>query len=134
MKTPLTASEGRIVDNFATTVLGNNDTVTRTITIPANRRWWVYGGLLFNADNVARNITVNIYNASAQRIGIIFPTQAVGAAGYVSYPNTLNSATQWAVCLLALKAGDYITITWTAGGASAGGSAISSCIAQEVIV
>jgi len=125
---------GRIVDNQAITVLGNNNTVVRTITVPVNRRWWFCQGFVYNADNVARAITVFVYNAATSQIGILLPSTSLAAAGMLSYIDTVAGISNPAPALLPLKAGDYISITFTAGGVSAGGNGSSSCVVIEVAV
>lgn len=132
---------GRIVNNEADTTLGNNNSVTRTLTVPTNTRWLLHAIHVLNADNVTRNIdvsttdgtdpTLQLWRASdeASRItpageslnlppGTIQNDEHVSAGGTMDFP---------------MEEGDTVVITWNAGGASTGGTAKSSVVVEEWI-
>lgn len=131
---------GRLVKNESDTTLGNNNTVTRTITTPTNTRWRFMNGLALNADDVARAIDYAMTDGTdpviqwlrqtdqatttpaGERINVPVhdPTQGdqLDAAGSASF---------------LMDEADTISITWNAGGASAGGTAKSSAVLEEWI-
>ncbi len=82
--------QGRLQYNEATTTLVNNTAVTRIVTIPANSRWRVYGGRVFNADNVARNISVDALDGSDNPVYHYKNAHSVGASGDTAYPETVD--------------------------------------------
>lgn len=125
---------GTIEDNEASTALVNNTAATRTITVPARRVWLIYGGYVVNKDNVARNIEVVLKN-SGDKVLIVLATKAsVASDSYLTFPNTESSEKNFGRNLIIADSGMKITITWSAGGASAGGTARSSLVVQELVV
>lgn len=131
----LESAGGQVKDNYGTTTLVSDTANTRVITVPANRRWWLYVVNAKNGDSVTRNVTFEAYNSSGQLIAVLHSATAVGAGGYLAWPNSYSSNTMSnASAPVPLKAGDYIKITWATGGVSAGGTAISTAIVLEVLV
>jgi hypothetical protein len=131
----LQRAEGIISDNYGTTTLINNTLAARTITVPSNRRWWLFWVYSINGDNVTRNMMVEHYNSAGQLINMLFPLSAKTAGLLLCWPHTTSGTNYFAPAeAIPLKAGDYIVITWAAGGASAGGTAPSTMGALEVVV
>jgi len=127
---------GRPVQNEASSTLVNNVSLTRTITVPSNARWMVHGGIVFNADDVARNVTV-ILDDGAQRLACAL-AKAIGATENSGWPFGSDAVIQThepadSGYPFPLVEGDRIQIAFIAGGASAGGTARSSAVVQEYI-
>lgn len=129
-----TSIMGSIIDNYTETVLVALTQATLTITVPADRRWWVTSGMFENGDTVTRNMRLDIYNASAQRIGIIHAPGNVSAAGLRHWPSRNPVDTNMSPSRFPMKAGDYITVTWAAPGSGAGGTSRTTVLGQEVLV
>ncbi len=125
---------GRKVDNEGPSTLVNNVALTRTITVPANTRVRWAGGRIFNADNVARTVNIDVDNGTDTQ-DLFFPfSDSVGASGSFGYPSGLDDRRASFGFPLLLNAGDRIAILFAAGGASAGGTARSSAVWEEWIV
>jgi len=129
------SGDGLKVDNEAATTLGNNDNVTRTITVPTNVKATYYGGAIYQVDDVARNVTFRTDDGT-QRLWNLKdnattyaqnerPTIPTGEADKLNLPAGAFP--------LPLSAGDRIHYTFNAGGASSGGTARSSAIWKEWI-
>lgn len=125
---------GSIVSNEADSTLVNNTALTRTITVPANARWKLYGGDVLNGDDVSRNLSVAVDDGT-DRIFTYVVGSALGVSARHAYPfDTGGSITELsAIGPVPLVAGDRVRITWAAGGASAGGTAKSSANIEEWI-
>lgn len=125
---------GEIDDNYATVTLGNNDTVSQTVTVPAGKRWYLFGGRMSNGDNVVRNVTLQVYNELDVAIAMLIRYQVLAAGGEIFFPNTEAVSTQLGsgAYPLPLLAGWDLEYTWNAGGVSAGGTSHISAIVVEV--
>lgn len=125
---------GKIEQNYLTTALGNNDQVIVYLTVPATKRWYLWGGKLLNADNVARNCGVTLMDESSHVIFVLAKTQSVGAGASVYYPNTEAVVTQIGsgAYPIPMKAGWQLQFKWLAGGASTGGTAQYTALVVEV--
>ena len=123
---------GLKVDNEAASTLVNNTALTRTITVPTNARWKFEGGYAFNGDDVNRVTTVRLNDGS----NILHPLsegQTVVAATNLTFPNPVGDRLHGRGVPMTLTEADRVTIAWSAGGASAGGTARSSAVVQEWI-
>ncbi len=123
---------GRKVNNEAPSTLVNNTVLTRTISVPTNARWLLYGGKAFNADNVARVLTI-LADDGTNRLFILY-TKTLGATTRMTYPHNdsgeIDMLTEYPI---PLSEGDRISFTFAAGGASAGGTARTSAVVEEWI-
>ncbi len=121
---------GRKVNNEAPSTLVNNTALTRTITVPTFTRVRVEGGRVFNADDVARSITITADDGTQEIIR--YNQDSLGASGVLAYPNTVTNQDGYSPGSSdLLVAGDRVNIAFAAGGASAGGTARSSCNWEE---
>lgn len=126
--------QGRLVTNEASSTLVNNTALTRTVTVPTNARWRFHGGHAFQADDVARTLTVVADDGTAgQHLGL-WLADSIAAATRAYFPFAPAASTRSIMSPMMLEEGDRILITWAAGGASAGGTARSSLNVQEWIV
>lgn len=134
-KFTFTQRGGELAGNYATTTLVNNTTATRTITVGSDIFYYLYGGYLLNADNVARVLVVEIQDPSNNPIIQLFNHQ-IGANADTGYPavcdGTANKNGVLWMYPIPLQASWKIVITWTAGGASAGGTAKSTALIQQL--
>lgn len=127
-----TEGPGLIVDNEAASTLVNNTALTRTIAVPTNARWLWYGGGVFNADNVTRNVKVRADDGTLNQDIVRWHRQDVATVVRIAYPNThADDEMGGAQGPQPLKEADRIVITFEAGGASAGGTARSSALVEE---
>jgi len=129
--------EGRIIDNYAAIVLPPGKVaVTRTITVPANRRWWCSWLFYSNGDDTTRNTYIVVYN-SGGLILLRSASAAITPSSYRMWPYTffIQSALPVMKWSFVLKAGDYIRI-WIDAPAldSSGGISDSAVPALEVLV
>lgn len=125
---------GRIVSNYNEDILVNNAAKTRTLTVPANKRWLLAGvGHLLNGDDVTRNCKAEVFDESDKFICNLLRNQAITAAAIVHIPNMEENDEQARVVFpFFLYEGWYVKITWAAGGASAGGTATSALPILEI--
>lgn len=126
---------GVIVTNQGETTLVNNTTATRVISVPTNARWHIHGGDVLNADDVTRDVTVACRDGSDNQL-ITLLTDASAASLRKSFPHDTNTAIQNQESTdveFDLSGGFDVLITWTAGGASAGGTGESSVVVEEWI-
>lgn len=125
---------GTILDNYTTVALPSATQATITLTVPLNRRWWVFGGQITNGDAVARNCKIEVFNQSAQLIQAYLVSSSITTGLSKAYPNALSTIGHTCVDDQPLKAGDYMLFTFAAGAAGAGGTGSVSAIVQEVVV
>lgn len=124
---------GLIVSNEATSTLVNNTALTRTITVPTNARWELYGGVVFQADDVARVVTITADDGTNGQDLFRFHGASVAATTNTSWPSTAADIDIQGNMPVLLTEGDRIEIVFAAGGASAGGTARSSANVEEWI-
>lgn len=124
------SGQGLKVDNESDTTLTNNTAATRTITVPTNARWKVYGGTVLNADDVTRATSVQADNGTDELVS--WRDADLAASTRSSWPATTADDDNGPVPFI-LNEADRVTIIWAAGGASAGGAAKSSCVIEEWI-
>ena len=125
---------GRPVDNEAASTLVNNTALTRTLTVPLATRWILHGGHVFNADDVARTLTVVADNGTSGQHLDLWLADSINATTRAYYPFAPAGSTRSHFMPFPLSAGDRILITFAAGGASAGGTARSSAVVEEYLV
>jgi hypothetical protein len=118
------------VSNYATTTLVNNTAATRTLTVPAGEIWYVAYGQMTNGDNVARACRIQVLENSS--ILYMYYSASLGASTRVIWPNQIGTTPVIVPDIIPLKAGWKIIFTWDAGGASAGGTAQSCAVTQEL--
>jgi len=133
--TDISFASGRILDNYATTAIPVTDAVARTLTVPANRRWWVFNGIVVNGDSVTRTINVIAYNSLGQEIINLLPDLSITAGATYPIRSGQASTSNPGAMNIVLKAGDYVVFTWAASGApGAGGTGKSTLLVIEVDV
>lgn len=125
---------GKPISNYNTTTLVNNTLATREITVTTGKRWYLYGGWMLNNDNVDRSCYINIIDASSNVIiKLVAPTTLAATTGTMAFPNTVADENSYAGAFpIPLKNGWKIQFVWSAGGASAGGTAKSAALVMEV--
>lgn len=124
---------GFIVTNEAASTLVNNTALTRTITVPTNARWRLYGGHVLQADDVSRVMEIRADSGVSGENLFEFLLTTVGANTRVAWPSTSAEIDVHNSMPVPLSEGDRINITFAAGGASAGGTARSSAVVEEWI-
>jgi len=152
-KIRLTASDGAIKDfhrirnkvygNYKrydlTTALGNNDNVVYDVIVPNGKIWLIYGGYIYNKDNVARTVSCILNKPNGESIGTLVNYASLPSNGKVVFPSKGQEATSdkdtfsaHAYPIIAFG-GDYIRFTWQAGGASTGGTTSFGLTFKELI-
>lgn len=116
----------------AAVTLVNNTLLNHDIIVPAGKRWYLFGGRIFNGDDVERACQVVLLSAEAVGITVLLRSQAIAAGAYASYPNGEASVLQTISFPLPMAAGTYLRFGFEAGGASAGGTGYCSAILIEV--
>ena len=124
---------GVLVTNYnAAVALANNTAKTQAVTVPAGKRWFLFGGIMSNADNVERATQIYITDGT-NTVMYIRQATAQAAGAIIAYPNTVALATNWQFPVpMPLSAGWTITFYWAAGGASAGGNATISAVVSQM--
>lgn len=116
---------GSFRKNKTSVVLVNNTTKTEDITVPAGEEWTVLSGRTHNNDNVARNCSVICYDSAAVETSTLHTDAALGAGANIQFPRANYAAAENPLhAPLVLEATDYVRFTFTAGGASAGGTSV----------
>ena len=130
----LTPFGGDIDANGSTTTLVNNTTKGETLTVPAGKRWYLFGGSIKNGDNVARECTVSLLDTSDVTVLTLMRTISIAAGITNMFPNTEATVLQvgGGAYPIPLDSGYDISYAWAAGGASAGGTARFSAFIVEV--
>jgi len=124
---------GRRNLNRTQVVFVNNTAKTVNITVPAGERWFLLWGKIINADDVARNCSVAIYDVDNAIIGTLRELAALAASGYEllkTVPGTISLLDPSNPVIL--EAGDYVNFYWAAGGASAGGTGYIYLVCLEL--
>lgn len=124
---------GRDVSNEAASTLANNAALTRTITVPTDTRWLLYGGAVFNADDVTRTVTILADDGTSGQERHRFKSAGMGTLVRAAWPSAVADDHIRSGMPVPLDEGDRILITFAAGGASAGGEARSSANVEEWI-
>lgn len=125
---------GEILDNFDEVTLVNNVTKSHNVTVPATKRWYLWGGRMSNGDDVARNSGCRLHNSDAKIIFTPLMSQALAAGSSLYFPTTIVTVNQLGsgAYPIPMKAGDYIRFTWVAGGVSAGGTSEIILLVSEI--
>lgn len=115
---------GKKKDNVTSITLVNDTAKTQDVTVPTGKAWLLLAFSVTNPDNVARDVTVTLYKEAAktnvlQVLGVKAAMDANAAARYHG-PGNLTNYSQGDLYALPLEAGNTISVTWAAGGASAG--------------
>lgn len=122
---------GQNIDNFAESTLVNNTTLTRTITPPVGSRWEIVAGHMDNNDDVQRTCHIRIDNQSDKLITFLCRSD-LAAGAILNYPNNLADINNGYKGRIVIVGGWKIVITFTAGGASAGGTATSAILIRRM--
>lgn len=120
-------AQGDLKHNLTAVTLVNNTTKLQDMTVPTGRRWKVFFGGIYNGDDVARNLKVAVRESGGvAEIIPLLATVSTGASTNRYFPKAFGASDQVALGAGAypfwLEAGDVIRFTFTAGGASAGGT------------
>lgn len=120
---------GEIKDNFVSTAAAfSEDTSNHHMTVPTNRRWFLFGGAITRDASQACNITIN--NASDD---VLVYLGSLGAAtGIVNYlGTTASNAIAQIPMFFPMKAGWYIDFGFA--GAQGAGASISAIIIEVTV-
>lgn len=128
-KFALTFPSGSVESSIQTVTLVNNTAKTLTYTVTDDTMVVIQTISVTNPDDVARTVTITLWNESAKtnRLAIL-EQDSVGASGIMHYPNLETAGggstgfIRNAGFPLLLKAGMTIEVVWAAGGASSGGT------------
>ena len=109
--------------NKADVVLVNNTTKTDDVTCPVGKEWTIVSGHIYNGDDVARNCNVICYDSANVELETLHADAALGATTGIQFPrNNQVGAENPMRTPIVLVGGDYVRFTYTAGGASTGGT------------
>ena len=130
-----TFSGGKPVQEVTSVPLVNNTALTIDKTVPAGKIWLLKSIKIVNPDDVGRSVTVVIYKevAKTNTLDLIISGITITAAATRMLPSFI--ATSWASSSGLFKdkmmvAGNVLSITWAAGGASAGGTDADGLIVE----
>ena len=114
---------GKFKKNKTSVVLANNTAKSQDFTVPTGKRWYVLGGRIHNADDVARNAEILVYDSANDVMAYFMALASVGAGGVKMFPDQVATANVFGFKQpYIMEAGDYVRMNWAAGGASAGGT------------
>ena len=127
---------GEIKANYTAVTLVNNTAKNQAVTVPANKRWFLWGGFADNADDVARSFKISLFDADDQLIMRLIRSQSLAGPGEIMYPNTEATILQTGhgAYPIVMDAGWYLAFYWAAGGASTGGTSHVTALVTEVEV
>jgi len=91
--------------------------------VPAGKRWFLYGGVVFRSASATASI--NVYDAADKKIYTLGSHAA--ATGICHYPEAENTGSL--AFPIPLDAGEYVDITL---GAAQGATAYGTCVVLEV--
>ena len=114
---------GQVKQSITSITLVNNTTKTVDTTVPAGEKWIIQSIKAVNSDDVARDVYVLIYKevAKTNEVRRLIKKAATVTGERVVYPsNSANTNIQYAWAPQVLVAGNTISTTWVAGGASGG--------------
>ena len=119
-----TFPSGSVKSSITSITLVNNTSKTQDIVVPSDCVWVLESVRFTNPDNVDRSVNVKIFKEAAKTNELAFLFSATVTAGSVGhYPavasNVVLGHTGYP---LTLGAGYVISVTWAAGGVSAGGT------------
>jgi hypothetical protein len=116
---------GQPYASITSITLVNNTSKTQDITVPTDTLYYLQSIKATNPDDVARTITIALYNEAAKtnKILVLLST-SIGAAGEINWPSSVTGSVAQSGLPNKLLLGPFMTIsvTWSAGGASAGGT------------
>ncbi len=121
---PITLGENGLSRNASITLVNNTAKVQVVYTVPAGKEAIFNWMGVYNGDDVQRAIHVVIKNSGDDIRCYIFNNNC-GATSWISFPNNdtggriLAGGTK-----IIMVAGDYVEVTFSAGGASSGGTSI----------
>jgi hypothetical protein len=110
--------------NYQEITLVNNTAKTTVITVGLDEIWMIYGGYMVNGDSVARDMSVTLYDNNNKSIAkfLNYATAGAGTKSYFPVAPATPGILWTAFPIFAMQ--DYhIDYVWSAGGASAGGTA-----------
>lgn len=107
--------------------LANNTAKTIDTIVPTGERWFLINVKVTNPDDVNRVFTCHIYKEAAKTNDVknlLYVAALTASGGTSNWPNTNGNfggtVEMWAPVVL--SAGNTLSATWAAGGASAGGT------------
>ena len=117
-----------------------NNTALEVYIQPPNGKviWLVMGGMLTNGDNVGRNTNIYLVDFEAQTTNcmLLHSSAGLGAGAGTPFPNYANTTTYAApmfpIVLQYREA--LLRCRFSAGGASAGGTAVQYFYVLEVMI
>jgi hypothetical protein len=117
--------EGTLEQAVSSVTLVNATAKTIDTPIPTGERWLLLSIKLTNPDDVQRFVTASIYKEAA-KTNIVTAVQSytVAAAATGVFPSTTASVGYQGSSGsgVLLKAGNVLSVIWSSGGASAGGT------------
>ena len=123
---------GRVISNQADITLVNNTALTTRITVPADMRWFFWGGSSLNADNVGRRLEVTIDDGT-DILHYVYDGD-VGAGVRSTFPANQDSQRNSQGLPFPLSPGWRINFIFSAGGASAGGTGEIAAVVTQLRV
>lgn len=121
---------GRLLTNRSAITLVNNTLLTVRITVPADMRFYFWGGTFLNADDVQRRVEVTTDDGTNPLMPI--HDANIGAATRATYPNNVAQLRTPLSIPIPLDAGWRISFTFSAGGVSAGGTGDITAIVTQL--
>lgn len=124
MSVQYTFPAGEIVQDVTEVVLVNNTAKIVDYTVPVGSKMLLISVKAVNMDNVTRNILVDVYKEVAKtNLMLRLAVGDIATTKFIQYPNTYRPSEVdrvHAPMVLVLTEGNTISVTWAAGGASAG--------------
>ena len=112
--------------------LVNNTAKSVKVTVGTAEDWVINAASMHNGDNVTRTCNLRILDSSDNVVMYLF-ANSTGTGSYSSFPAVPASAIAVGNPVL-IKSGYKLEFLWSAGGASAGGTAYYSYTIERIFV
>lgn len=116
---------GQIHQEVTSLTLVNNTSKTVDVAVPAGKVWMLLGVKITNPDDVNRDCSISLYKEAAKtNLLRILAADTLAAGATLTYPNSVTGekSEQNLYSPHPLAAGNILSLLWTTGGASTGGT------------
>lgn len=118
---------GRLKQARGSVTLANNTAKSEVLEVPAGKRWLVYGIMMHNGDDVARDLKAYITDGDGNFLMGLGYANGVSAGSRSNITEFIQTSAGYYAPPVArpfpIKSGNKLVLRWDAGGTSTGGTA-----------